>query len=455
MNYTQLRNIEEYETRYPKSKELFAQAKNYIPAGVNSTARAVASGWYPFPLFVDHGDGSHVFDVDGHEYIDYLLGLGPMLLGHRPKVITDAVIKHISQVGTVFALASELDGTVAKKVTESVASMERVRLNNSGTEAVIYALRLAKAYTGRTKVIRFEGMYHGFSDSIYWSKHPSDNAIAPDGTLTPEVQGPGVSACLAEDLIILNWNDPEGLEKAIKKYANDIAAVITEPIMCNTGCILPKKGYLETMRELCTQYGIVLIFDEVITGFRISLSGAQGKFGIKPDLSIFAKGMGGGFPVASVGGKKEIMDLADIGKISIAGTYSGNGIALSAASATLDFLKQPGLYENLYAASEKLQNGLDRLFKKSKLDAYVVGMGPLFQVWFAKETIKNYREAKKYANGDIFTLWWEEMLFRGVLFHPHYFENLFVSTAHTNTDIDVTLQKAEEAIAALEKKIYR
>jgi glutamate-1-semialdehyde 2,1-aminomutase len=364
-----------------------------------------------------------------------------------------SVVKHISEVGTVFALASELDGIVARKITESVESMERVRLNNSGTEAVIYALRLAKAYTGRAKVIRFEGMYHGYSDSIYWSKHPSDKAIAPDGSLIAEAQGPGVSACLGDDLIILNWNDADELKRTIEKNASDIAAVITEPIMCNTGCVLPEKGYLETMRELCVKFGIVLIFDEVITGFRIGLGGAQGKFGVKPDLSIFAKGMGGGFPVASVGGRKEIMDLVDTGKISIAGTYSGNGIALSAVNATLDVLRQPGFYGDLYAKSEKLQTGLNDLFKKSKLDAYVVGMGPLFQVWFAKEPIKNYRDAKKYANGDIFTLWWEEMLFRGVLFHPHYFENLFVSTAHTNADIDSTLQKAEESIAALEKKI--
>lgn len=452
MDIKKLRNIEEYEKRFPTSKALFAEAQKYIPAGVNSTARATWSGWDPYPLYVDNGKGSRVTDVDGNEFIDYLLGLGPMLLGHRPDVITDAVIEHITEVGTVFALASELDTTVAKKMTECVPSLEKVRLNNSGTEAVTYALRLARAYTGRKKVIRFEGMYHGFSDAIYWSKHPSDKAMV-DGMPVPEPQGPGLPEGIADSLIILPWNDAELLKKVIEENHQDIAAVISEPIMCNTGCILPKPGYLEAMRELTEKYGIVLIIDEVITGFRISLAGAQGYYGIKPDLSIFAKGMGGGFPVAAVGGKKEIMQLVDEGKVSVAGTYSGNGIALSATSATLDYLKQPAIYEELYRKCDKLRLGLDDIFRKSKLDAHVVGLGPVFQVWFSEKPIHNYREAKAYADGDLFTIWWEEMLFRGILFHPHYYENLFVSMAHTDRDIDITLEKAEEAVRAMEKRI--
>lgn len=447
-----LRKIEEYERRFPTSKRLFAEAKQYIPAGVNSTARAVWSGWKPYPLYVNNGKGARVTDVDGNEFIDYLLGLGPMLLGHRPDVITGAVTKHINEVGTVFALASELDTTVARKMTECVPSLEKVRLNNSGTEAVTYALRLARAYTGRKKVIRFEGMYHGFSDAIYWSKHPSDAAMV-EGMPIPEPQGPGLPEGIADSLIILPWNDEPLLRKVIEENYKDIAAVISEPIMCNTGCILPKPGYLEAMRAITEQYGIVLIIDEVITGFRISLAGAQGYYGIKPDLSIFAKGMGGGFPVAAVGGKAEIMQLVDEGKVSVAGTYSGNGIALSATSATLDYLRQPGLYDTLYQNCDKLRDGLNEIWKKSKIDAYVVGLGPVFQVWFSEKPIHNYRDAKAYADGDLFTLWWEEMLFRGILFHPHYYENIFVSMAHTNQDIEITLEKAEEAVRAMEGRI--
>ncbi|MDR1514478.1 MAG: glutamate-1-semialdehyde 2,1-aminomutase [Synergistaceae bacterium] len=448
-----IRSIAEYERRFPKSKEMFAEARKYMPAGVNSTARAVWSGWKPYPLFVERGEGSHVFDVDGNEFIDYLIGLGPMFLGHRPKTITDAVIKHISEVGTSFALASEMDTIVARKMTECVPSVERVRLSNSGTEAVTYALRLARTFTGRQKVIRFEGMYHGFSDGIYWSKHPSGAELDADENHIPEAQGPGLPAGIAESLIILDWNAPEKLERTIEKHAHEIAAVITEPIMSNTGCILPKPGYLEKMRELCTKHSIVLIFDEVITGFRVGLSGAQGKLGIKPDLSIFAKGMGGGFAVASLGGRTDIMNLADVGKVSIAGTYSGNGVALAATSATLDELRKPGMYEELYRKSEKLQKGLAALWGKSKIPAHVVGIGPLFQVWFADSPIENYRDAARLASEHVFYLWWEEMLFRGVLFHPHYYENLFVSMAHTDSDIEKTLAAAEEAVTAVEKKL--
>lgn len=452
MNFARLRDIEEYNKRFPTSKKLFEEASKYIPAGVNSTARAVWSGWKPFPLSVKNGLGSKVTDVDGNEFIDYLIGLGPGFLGHRNETATNAVVKHITEIGTVFALASELDGIVAKKMTDTVPSLEKVRLSNSGTEAVTYALRLARTFTGRKKVIRFEGMYHGFSDAIYWSKHPSDAAFV-DGMPIPEPQGPGLPEGIAESLIILPWNDIDLLEKVIKENYKDIAAIITEPIMCNTGCILPKKGYLEKMRKLTKEYGIVLIYDEVITGFRISKSGAQGHYGIMPDLSIFAKGMGGGFPVAALGGKAEIMDLAEEGIVSIAGTYSGNGIALSATSATLDYLND-GMYAELYRKCDRLRLGLSDLWAKSKIDAHVVGIGPVFQVWFSKEPINDYRDAKAYASEDIFYLWWEEMLFRGVLFHPHYYENLFVSMAHSDDDIDITLGKAEEAINAMEKKIF-
>lgn len=454
MEIRKLRNIAEYERRFPISKKMFAEAREYIPAGVNSTARTVFSGWDPYPLFVEKGEGSRVYDVDGNEFIDYLIGLGPMILGHRHPAVTQAVTKHINEVGTVFALASDLDTVVARKMTECVPSLEKVRLSNSGTEAVTYALRLARTFTGRKKVIRFEGMYHGFSDGIYWSKHPSEKALDAEGKPIPEPQGPGLPEGISDSLIILPWNDAAELERVIQTRYEEIAAVISEPVMCNTGCILPEPGYLETMRELTQKYGIVLIIDEVITGFRVSLSGAQGYYGIKPDLSIFAKGMGGGFPVAALGGRADIMNLADDGRVSIAGTYSGNGIALSATSATLDVLRTPGIYENMYKRANRLREGLSAIWEKSRVNAHVVGLGPLFQVWFSERPIRNYRDASRYADGEIFALWWEEMLFRGVLFHPHYYENLFVSLVHTDKEIDLTLAAAEEAAAAVAKKVF-
>lgn len=455
-NIKSLRMIDEYKKRFPTSEVLFKKAKKCLPAGVSSTARTTFSGWEPYPLFVDHGEGSHVVDVDGNEFIDYLIGLGPMMLGHRPKEITDAVVNHISNVGTVFALASELDGIVAEKVCDAVPGMEKVRFVNSGTEAVIYALRLARIYTGRNKIVRFEGMYHGFSDTIYWNKHPSQSAWGEDGYGIPEAQGAGVPEGYGNELLIAQWNDLDSLTKLVEAHHNEIAAIITEPVMCNTGCILPEPGYLEGMRALTEKYGIVLIFDEVITGFRISRGGAQAHYGIVPDLSTFAKGIGGGFPVAALGGKAEIMNLIDQGKASVAGTYSGNGIALAATNATMDYLKQPGVFEACNAKAARLREGLNDMWKASPIPAYVVGVGPTFQVWFAEHPIKNYRDAIRYANSDLFSLWWEEMLLRGVLFHPHYFENIFVSMAHTDKDIDETLTKAQEAIHSMEERLgYR
>ena len=229
---------------------MFEQAKKYLPAGVGSTSRATWSGWEPYPLFFEKGNGSHIVDVDGNEFIDYLLGLGPMLLGHRPQTVTNKVIKQIREVGTVSALGSKLEVEAAQKVCESIPGMEQVRFLNSGTEAVLYALRLARTYTGRKKILRFEGMYHGFSDSIYWNKHPSLNAIDQWGNCIPEPQGPGIPEGIKDTLLICQWNDLNALTQIVKNNYMDIAAIITEPIMCNTGCILPKPGYLEEMRKI-------------------------------------------------------------------------------------------------------------------------------------------------------------------------------------------------------------
>lgn len=441
-----------YRKHFPTSGQLFEKAKEYLPAGVGSTSRAVWSGWEPYPLFIKEGNGAHVIDVDGNEFIDYLLGLGPMLLGHRPQMVTEAVIKQIQEVGTVFALGSELEMKTAKKVCDCIPGLEQIRFLNSGTEAVTYALRLARAYTGRKKIIRFEGMYHGFSDGIYWNKHPSPNAIDQLGNCIPEPQGPGLPDGIKDTLLICQWNDLESLKKIIEKNYMDIAAIITEPVMCNTGCILPKPDYLEEMRKLSEKYGILLIFDEVITGFRMGITGAQGYYNIIPDLSVFAKGLGGGYPVAALGGKRDIMKLIDDGTVSVAGTYSGNGIVLSAVSATMDYLCSENIYEELNRKATKLRENLNELLKKSSIPAYVTGIGAMFQVWFSDKPITNYREAVRYARKDIFHIWWEEMLYKGVLFHPHYFENLFVSTAHTDKDIEETLDRAEQAIYRIEKR---
>ena len=435
--------------RSARSAALYQAACELIPAGVNSTARAPWSGWDPYPLFVERGEGAHLFDVDGNEYIDYLLGLGPMILGHRPPKVTAAVIEQIQNRGTVFALPTAQEALLAQKITAAVPSVEQVRLCNTGTEAVIYSLRLARAFTGREKVIRFEGMYHGFSDAVYWSKHPPLDEAGPDHRPIAVAQGPGLSPAAAEQLIILPWNDIEALRAAVAREGDSIAAILTEPVMCNTGCILPEPGYLQAMRELADSRGIALIFDEVITGFRLGFGGAQGIFGIKPDLTVFAKGLGGGFPVAALGGRRDIMKLVADGTVSMAGTYSANGIAVAAANAALDELAAPGKYEALFARCTRFYDGLSTIFRRHGLPAHVVGLGPVLQVWFAEKPIRNYRDAARYASHDLFRRWWEGMLERNVLFHPGAFENLFVSFAHSEQDVDRTLAAADQVAGLL------
>ncbi len=432
-----------------RSAQLFDKACRLIPGGVNSTARATWAGWNPYPLFVESGQGAHLTDVDGNRYIDYLLGLGPMIFGHRPPRVTQAVVDFINTRGTVFALPTRDEAELAAKIVAAVPSVEQVRLCNTGTEAVLYATRLARAYTGRSKIIRFEGMYHGFSDGVYWSKHPALDQAGPDDHPRAVPQGPGLPRGVEDNLIILPWNDADLLADTLRRHGHEIAAILTEPVMCNTGCILPRPGYLAAMRELASAHDVVLIFDEVITGFRLGLAGAQGRYGIRPDLSVFAKGIGGGFPVAAMGGRAELMALVASGKVSMAGTYCANGIAIAAANAALDELNTPALYERLDAVSDALREGLSQVLADVGLPACVVGLGPLMQVWFAREPIHNYRDAERHADQHTFRRWWQGMLARGVLFHPGAYENLFVSTAHTLGDVQATLAAARDVAGEL------
>ncbi len=439
--------------RYQRSAALFERALRSIPAGVNSTARAQFSGWEPHPIFADHGDGAHLVDVDGNEYVDYLLGLGPMLLGHRPPEVTDAVVERICNVGTVFALPTALEADLADAIVAAVPSVEQVRLVNSGTEAVLYALRLARAYTGRPKVIRFEGHYHGFNDTIYWSKHPDPLEAGDARHPLPVPQGPGVPDELRETLVIAPWNDLSVVEEVLESHRGEIAALITEPVMCNTGCILPEPGYLEGLRSLTERHGVVLIFDEVITGFRLALGGAQERYGVTPDLTVLAKGLGGGFPVAAIGGRREIMELVADGTVSIAGTYSANSIAVAAAHASLEWLADPTRYELLEQRAHRLREGLEQARRDAGVAGSVVGVGGVLQIWFADAPIRSYRDAIEHARPAHFRVFFEEMLDRGVLFHPNHLENLFVSFAHTDDDIDRTIEAAREALRAVRARV--
>ncbi len=443
----------EWDKRYlgwaHRSGELFAAAGLVIPGGAGSSARTAKFGWKPYPPFMASGTGSRLRDVDGHEYVDYLLGLGPMILGHRHPAVTKAVTDAINDLGTCFGLPYELEIEAAEKVVDAVPGIDMVRFTNSGSEAVGTAVRLARAYTGRRLIIRFEGHYHGWQDTVYWSNHVDPRLAGPASRPVPVPSGPGVPAELAGTLISLTWNDPESFAKVMAERGDEVAAVITEPAVFNTGCILPEPGYLGLLREETRRHGALLIFDEVITGFRFARGGAQEFFGVIPDLTTLAKGLGGGFPVAAIGGSRAVMSMIADGRYSHSGTYNANVVACAAVSATMDVLAEPGLYERQRQLGDTLMSGLRKLAADAGLPVIVEGLGTVFQLWFSERPIRNWRDAARYADESLFTRWWQEMLLRGILFHPSQYENLFLSLVHSKADIDAMLEAAGAAFAAI------
>lgn len=438
-----------FADRTVNTQKMFERAKRTIPGGAGSTARLPRNGWKPYPLFMKEGTGSRLTDVDGNTYIDYLLGLGPMILGHRHPAVTAAVTQAINDLGTCFGLPYEMEIEAAEKVVEAVPGVEQVRFTNSGSEAVGTAVRLARATTGRRVIVRFEGHYHGWQDTVYWSNHVDPALAGPAEHPRPVAMGPGVPSELEGTLEVLTWNDPESFTALMDARGDEVAAVLTEPAVFNTGCILPEPGYLELLRAETRKHGTLLIFDEVITGFRFCRGGAQEWFGVTPDLTTYAKGLGGGFPVAAIGGTNDAMRLIAEGVYSHSGTYNANVVQCAAVSATMDVLAEPGLYERQRARGHRLAEGLATLAADRGLDAYVEGLGTVFQLWFADRPIHNWRDAALYADEALFTRWYEEMVIRGVLFHPLQFENMFVSLVHDDRDIDDTLNAAADALTVV------
>ena len=438
-----------YAERTKRSGELFASASKIVPGGAGSSARTVKFGWKPYPPFIASGTGSRMTDVDGNEYVDYLLGLGPMILGHRHPVVTEAVMKAISTHGSCPGLPYELEMEAAAKVVDAVPGIEMVRFSNSGSEAAGTAVRLARAYTGRRLVIRFEGHYHGWQDTVYWSNHVDPAAAGPKNAPRPVAAGPGVALELADTLIVLTWNDPDSFRRVMAERGHEVAAVITEAVVFNSGCIMPEPGYLELLREETEKAGALLIFDEVITGFRFCRGGAQEWFGVTPDLTTLAKGLGGGFPVAAIGGSMDVMGMIADGRYSHSGTYNANVVACAAVSATMDLLAEPGLFERARARGDRLADGLRKLAAAAGLPVRVTGLGTVFQVWFTERPVRDWRDAEAYPDEERFTRWYQEMFLRGVLFHPSQYENLFVSLVHTDADIDRTLAAARDAFEVL------
>lgn len=425
---------------HKRSKTLFDEAVKYIPGGVNSPVRAFKSVGGD-PVFIKSASGSKLYDVDGNEYIDYVGSWGPMIVGHCNPRVNDA-IKRVIDSGTSFGAPTELEIELAKMVIAAVPSIEMVRMVNSGTEATMSAIRLARGHTGRDKIIKFEGGYHGHADGLL--------VKAGSGAATLGVpDSPGVPADYARNTITVPFNDLETITKAVSAEAENIACIIVEPLPGNMGVIPPKEGFLEGLRELCTKNGIVLIFDEVMSGFRVALGGAQQVFGVTPDLTCLGKVIGGGLPVGAYGGKKELMQqIAPAGPIYQAGTLSGNPLAMTAGIETLKILSESGAYEKLEQRSSQLASGLKDIAEKTGIPTYSTRVGAMFCTFFTDKEVVDYSSAMN-CDTKRFGKYFINMLENGVNLAPSQFEAGFMSLAHSEDDIAKTLDAAKKSFASL------
>lgn len=426
------------------SKKIYKKAKESIPGGVNSPVRAFQSVDKEYPIFIKSGNGSKLYDEDGNEYVDMIGSWGPMILGHNyPQVLE--VVKRELENGTSFGLPTKKEVELAELVKSCFLSIEKLRLTTSGTEAAMASVRLARAFTGKNKIIKFEGCYHGHSDSLL--------VKAGSGLLTFEHQDSnGITEGVVKDTITLPFGDFEKLKETLENN-KDIACVIIEPIPANMGLIETEKEYLEKVREITQKENIVLIFDEVISGFRVSLGGAQKIFGITPDLTILGKIIGGGYPVGGFGGKREIMDLiSPVGNVYHAGTLSGNPISVAAGIETISILKEnPEIYENINKKTENLANKINELIKKYDVLATVNYFGSLFTIFFAKEKVKTLEDAMN-TNSEFYSIYFNTMLENGVIVPPSKYEAHFVSYIHNDEDMEKILAGVEKTFEKIAKK---
>ena len=424
-----------------KSQELFNKAQKFIPGGVNSPVRAFkAVGGQP--VFIKSAKGAYLFDEDGNRYIELINSWGPMVLGHAHPLLQEAIVK-ATQDSFSFGAPTAREVAMAELITDMMPNIEKVRMVNSGTEACMAAIRVARGYTGREKIIKFEGCYHGHADSFL--------IAAGSGAVTMGYpDSGGVTLGVAADTLTAPYNDLQAVEILIQANPNQIAAIIIEPVVGNMGCVLPKEGFLEGLRKLCDQHGIVLIFDEVMTGFRLSKGGCQELFGIRPDLTTLGKIIGGGLPVGAYGGKAEIMDcVAPVGKVYQAGTLSGNPIAMAAGYAMLSYLHEhPEVYQVLEHNTNSIVNGIRKALKKHHKNFTVNQIGSMFTLFFTDRTVHNFQDAKT-SDTTMFARYFRLMLERGVYLAPSQYESLFVSTALSNEDLQYLERANEEVIGLL------
>jgi glutamate-1-semialdehyde 2,1-aminomutase len=422
-----------------RSSELFARAQRLIPGGVNSPVRAFrAVGGEP--LFIASASGARLRDVDGHEYIDYVGSWGPMILGHAHPAVVEAVAR-AARDGTSYGAPCAAEVELAERVTRLVPSMEKARFVSSGTEATMSALRLARGFTGRRKSLKLEGCYHGHADALL--------VAAGSGVATLGIPGsPGVPEGTVADTVVAPYNDTGAAERVFAEHGTDLAAVIVEPVAGNMGCVPPRDGYLASLRDLTRRHGALLILDEVITGFRLGLGGAQAVYGIDPDLTCLGKIIGGGLPVGAYGGRAEVMDhVAPSGPVYQAGTLSGNPLAMAAGAATIDVLERPGAYPRLDALTDRLAGGLQRAAAAAGVPVAVNRVASLFTVFFCAGPVTDYTTAKT-ADTARFARFFHAMLDRGFYLPPAQLEAAFVSLAHAEADIDATIAAARDVFAS-------
>lgn len=425
-----------------KSARWFEENKTVLAGGVSSDVRKAE---LPHPLYFESGSGSRIRDVDGNEYIDYVLGQGPLLLGHSPSSVLEAVHRQLDR-GLIFAGQHQAEAQLARLLTQVIPCAERVRFNSTGSEAVITALRTARAYRGRKLVVKFEGQWHGWYDSLFVSTAPGPNQRGDRSSPNPVLPSQGQVASAADNLIIMPWNDLELLEDLFARRGHEIAAILTEPVMCNSGSLMPRPGFLEGLRDLCDRYESVLIFDEVITGFRLALGGAQEVFGVTPDLATYAKGIASGFTLSAVVGKAKVMDLISNGQVVHAGTYNSNPVVIAAGLATLQTLTadQETVYSHLNRLGNRLRQGLSQRLKDAGISALVGGLGPVIQVSLTdRETLNDYRD---WATRDdkTYQSLVTKLMFKGIRTTGR--GSWYVSTAHTNADVDQTLTSFEQIL---------
>lgn len=426
-----------------KSRKLFERIEKIVPGGVHSNIRYLSN--LQQNIFFSRGSGSRLWDVDGNEYIDCVVNMGALILGHGHPKVSEAVKLQID-TGLVGSLETELSVEIAEDLAKIIPCAESLKFSNTGTEAVMKAIFLARAYTGRKKIIKMEGSYHGHYDSVLFSYHPDLKLVGPESDPNPVSESRGLMEGARENVIIVPYNNAEVVEKTVKKHRGEVAALIVEPVMFNSGCILPKDGYLNALREICYENDVLLIFDEVITGFRSAPGGAQEYYGVKPDLAIFGKAIANGYPLSAIAGRSDIIELSKPGKgVFYAGTFNGHLISLAAASAVLELIKDGRIQKDLHEKSRELSKRVEEIATDLKINAKLYGFAGQFQIYFTSEEVQDYRSAAR-SDKEAYGRFQRAMLERGIFLLPSYLFHHGVTASHTKEDIELIIKASEDSL---------